>query len=291
MKPEISIIGCGRVGTALAVFLARAGYPLAGLASKRISSARNAATLAGTGQVFEHVTDAAKKGNILFITTPDDAIQGVFDSLVADKALLPGTMVFHCSGALSSCIFSTVTGVSRGSIHPLQSFAAHEPGQASPFKGINISVEGDNPAVAEGTRIIENLGGISFTIPTQAKTLYHAAAVVASNYLVTVEHFAVELLKQTGLSDTRAYAILDPLIHGTLANIGRRGTQAALTGPIARGDADIVAAHMASLKDKRPDDLELYRILGLYTLKLAEQANPLDPESRARLTALFSQDA
>lgn len=154
-----------------------------------------------------------------------------------------------------------------------------------------MSVEGDDPAVAEGTRIIAALGAMSFTIPTQAKTLYHAAAVVASNYLVTVEHFAVELLKQTGLSDTRAYAILAPLIHGTLTNISRRGTQAALTGPIARGDADIVAAHMAALKDKRPEDLELYRILGQYTLKLAEQATPLDPESRARLTALFSQDA
>ncbi len=288
MKPGISIIGCGRVGTALAVFLAQAGYPLAGLASKRITSARNAATLAGTGQVFEHTTDAAKKGTILFITTPDDAIQGVFDTLAADKALAPGTLVFHCSGALSSGIFSTVAGVARGSIHPLQSFAAHEPGQTSPFKGVNISVEGDDPAVAEGTRIIESLGGISFTIPTRAKTLYHAAAVVASNYLVTVEHFAVELLKQTGLSDARAYAILEPLIHGTLANIGSRGAQAALTGPVARGDADIVAAHIKALQDRRPDDLELYRVLGRYTLKLAEQATALDHESRARLAALFS---
>ena len=69
MKPGISIIGCGRVGTALAVFLAQAGYPLAGLASKRISSARNAAALAGTGQVFAHGTDAAQQGKIIFITT------------------------------------------------------------------------------------------------------------------------------------------------------------------------------------------------------------------------------
>ncbi len=289
MKPGISIIGCGRVGTALAVFLARAGYPLAGLASKRISSAGNAAALAGTGQVFAHGTDAAQRGKIIFITTPDDAIQGVFDTLVAEKALLPDTRVFHCSGALSSGIFSTVPGVARGSIHPLQSFAAHEPGQPSPFKGINISVEGDDPAVAEGTQIIADLGGTSFTIPTRSKTLYHAAAVVASNYLVTVEHFAVELLKQTGLSDTRAYEILEPLILGTLANISRRGTRAALTGPVARGDVDIVAAHIQALENSSPGDLELYRTLGRYTLKLAEQATSPDPETRARLAALFRQ--
>ncbi|MDY0374452.1 MAG: DUF2520 domain-containing protein [Desulfobacterium sp.] len=289
MKHGVSIIGCGRVGTALAVFLARAGYPIAGLASKTVASAENAAALAGTGQVFAHAGDAAQRGKIVFITTPDGAIQEVFETLAAQKqkAFQPETVVFHCSGALSSSLFSKVPDLARGSIHPLQSFAPHEPGQPSPFKGVNISVEGDDLAVVQGTEIIRDLGGISFTIPTQAKTLYHAAAVVASNYLVTIEHFAVELLKEADLSEPRAYEILEPLISGTLANIGRKGTMAALTGPVARGDDKIVAAHLADLEKKRPDYLELYKTLGRHTLKIAEQNNTLDPESQTRLTELL----
>lgn len=287
MKPGVSIIGCGRVGTALAVFLARAGYKIDGLASKTVASAKNAAALAGTGRVFDHPGDAAQMGKIVFITTPDAAIQEVFETLIAQKAFLPETVVFHCSGALSSNIFPRVQDIARGSIHPLQSFAPHEPDQPSPFKGINISVEGDDLAVAQGTKIIEDLGGISFTIPTQAKTLYHAAAVVASNYLVTIEHFAVELLKEADLSESSAYEVLEPLIHGTLANIGRRGTMAALTGPVARGDDKIVGAHLKALEKKRPDYLELYKTLGMQTLKIAEQNNTLDPESRSRLAELF----
>ena len=287
MKPEVSIIGCGRVGTALAVFLARAGYPIAGLASKTLASAKNAAVLAGTGQVFTYAGAAAQRGKIVFITTPDGAIHEVFKTLAAQKAFLPGTVVFHCSGALSSCIFPTAPGLAKGSIHPLQSFAPHEPDQPSPFKGVNISVEGDELAVALGTELIGALGGISFTIPTQAKTLYHAAAVVASNYLVTIEHFAVELLKEADISGPRAYEILEPLILGTLANIGRRGTMASLTGPVARGDYKIVAAHLADIEKKRPDYLEFYKTLGRQTLKIAGQNKTLDNESQIRLAELF----
>lgn len=302
MKPGISIIGCGRVGTALAVFLARAGYQIAGLASKSPVSAQNAARLAGTGQVFDTPAQAAEKGRIIFITTPDAAIKGVFEDLVHQNAFSPEALVFHCSGALSSCIFSKrdipangvstriSTIISIGSIHPLQSFAAHEPGQTSPFKGINISVEGDDLAVAEGTRIIQALGGIPFTIPTSSKTLYHAAAVVASNYLVTLEHFAMDLLKEADLCEERAYEILKPLILGTLANIGRRGTCAALTGPIARGDAEIVERHMKDIQKVRPDYLELYRLIGQHTLKIARKGGGLSEKNGDRLEALLKKE-
>ncbi|MCP4116664.1 MAG: DUF2520 domain-containing protein [Desulfobacteraceae bacterium] len=287
--PSISIIGCGRVGTALAVFLARAGFPLAGVASRSLASARNTARLAGAGQVFDTPTDAAKNGNVLFITTPDAAIEGVFADLVAQKALQSGSVVFHCSGALSSGILvkEGTAGIATGSIHPLQSFAPCEAGQASPFKGINISVEGDDSAVELGTRMVEALGGVSFTIPTRAKTLYHAAAVVASNYLVTLERFAIDLLREAELSEARAYEILSPLILGTLSNIGNRGTVAALTGPVARGDREIVERHMADIEKVRPEYSELYRLLGQYTLKIAREGGDLDPGSADRLEALF----
>lgn len=288
--PSISIIGCGRVGTALAVFLSRAGFSLAGVASRSLASAQNTARLAGTGRVFDTAMDAAKNSTTLFITTPDAAIEGVFADLVAQKGVLSGKVVFHCSGALSSCILAKggETGVATGSIHPLQSFAPYAAGQASPFEGINISVEGDDRAVVEGTKMVEALGGVSFTIPTRAKTLYHAAAVVASNYLVTLERFAVDLLKEADLSEARAYEILSPLILGTLSNIKTRGTVDALTGPVARGDSEIVARHMADIEKVRPEYSELYRLLGQYTLKIAKEGGDLDPGNADRLEALFT---
>jgi predicted short-subunit dehydrogenase-like oxidoreductase (DUF2520 family) len=287
--PSISIIGCGRVGTALAVFLTRAGFPLAGVASRSLASARNTARLAGAGQVFDTPMDAAKNGEIIFITTQDAAIEKVFSGLVAPKGILSGKVVFHCSGALSSGILTKgeAADVATGSIHPLQSFAPYAAGQVSPFEGINISVEGDDLAVVEGIRMVEALGGVSFTIPTRAKTLYHAAAVVASNYLVTLERFAVDLLQEAELPEARAYEILEPLILGTLSNIKNRGTVDALTGPVVRGDKEIVARHMADIQKVRPEYSELYRLLGQYTLKIAREGGSLAPESADRLETLF----
>jgi len=292
MKPTISIVGCGRVGTSLAVFLSQKGYVLAGLASKSRRSAEKTSGAAGCGRVFDSPLEAARAGEILFITTPDNTIAGVCEDIVSNGNAGKMTTIFHCSGALSSEILSpgAEQGYSTGSIHPLQSFAPYEEGGASPFEGINVSVEGGGDAVELGKAIVKDLGARVFTIPTRAKTLYHAAAVVASNYLVTLEHFALELLGCADLDEKRAYEILEPLIQGTLANIKARGAQSALTGPVARGDAEIVGRHMADLARVRPEYSELYRILGRHTLELAEKSSSLDDASVRKLERLFNRE-
>ena len=290
-NPKISIIGCGRVGTALAVFLARAGYDIAGLASAHAASAEAAAGAAGQGRVYDTAHKAVAAGDVVFITTPDQLIEPVCRILARETGLLAERMVFHCSGALSSKILSSAgkAGAHVGSIHPLQSFAPYAPGQSSPFSGIHISVEGDGEAVAAGKKMVAALGGSFFTLPTHAKTLYHAAAVVASNYLVTLEHFAVSLLSQASLSEKEAFAILEPLISGTLNNIRNQGTGHALTGPVARGDAAVVADHLADLEQKMPDYVALYKILGRHTLDIARQmAAGQDTEGFQSLERLFS---
>ncbi|SMC56048.1 Predicted oxidoreductase, contains short-chain dehydrogenase (SDR) and DUF2520 domains [Desulfocicer vacuolatum DSM 3385] len=291
MKPDITIIGCGRVGTALAVFLSRAGYPVTGFFSRHLESAEKAAKAAGTGKVYDTLQGAVTVADIVFITTPDQLIEGVCEELAAIEGLLDKRMVMHCSGALSSEILSAARacGADVGSIHPLQSFAPYVPGQASPFQGIHISVEGSDRAVTAGKEMAVNLGGACFTLPTHAKTLYHASAVVASNYLVTLEHFALDLLKAANLSEKEAYPILEPLITGTLNNIKNRGTQGALTGPVARGDAAVVADHLGDLEKKMPEYVALYKMMGKYTLKLAQKGGTLDKEAIQSLSKLFAQ--
>ncbi|WP_020589142.1 Rossmann-like and DUF2520 domain-containing protein [Desulfobacter curvatus] len=288
-KRKFSVIGCGRVGICLAAFLFKKNYEPAGFFSKSKTSAQAARTAAGCGTVFDTAADCARAGDIIFITTPDGIIEGICGDLVQQNALGPKTMVFHLSGAHSSEILAQATqaGAVVGSIHPLQSFAPYEPGQASPFEGINISVEGDPDAVSQGKDIAATLGAQAFAIPTESKTLYHASAVVASNYLVTLVKFALTLLMETGLREDVAFEILSPLIQGTLSNIGSRGCTRALTGPVARGDHETVSRHLADIDKKLPQFSALYRLLGTHTLDIAAAGNCLSEEAEKILSQFF----
>lgn len=288
---KFCVIGCGRLGTALSVFLSQNRYQPEAFASKSLASANKTADLAGAGQVVDAPVTAVKSADIVFITTPDGAIESVCKAIAAQGGFSDRHLVYHLSGALCSDILSAARdqGSAIGSIHPLQAFAPFEKGQESPFKDINISIEGDTAAVKEGQKIVSALGARSFILPTHAKTLYHASAVVASNYLVTLERFAIALLKQADLTEADAYQILKPLIMGTLNNIETNGCINALTGPVARGDDDIVRRHLSDIDQKLPQFSDLYRLLGRHTLDIAKkQAGQLSGLSEDALKKLFT---
>ncbi len=286
---EFCIIGCGRLGISLAVFLSKQGYIPKAFSSQKIESAQRAVELTGEGQVFENPVEAVGTCNLVFITTPDTVIESVCKAISGKSGFNSESVVYHLSGALSSGILTSAKkrGASIGSIHPLQAFAPYEKGQDSPFKGINMSIEGDDKAVELGKEIVNALKANSFTIPTEAKTVYHASAVVASNYLVTLEHFALELLKEANLSESDAYEILEPLIMGTLNNIKARGSIDALTGPVARGDDEIVSRHLCDIDKKLPHFSDLYRLLGSYTLDIAAKRGEINSDAREKLAQLF----
>ncbi|MFH2092586.1 MAG: Rossmann-like and DUF2520 domain-containing protein [Pseudomonadota bacterium] len=286
---KFAVIGCGRLGISLAVFLSKKGFIAHGFSSKSMASAQKAMEFAGSGAVFKQPCEAVKSADIVFLTTPDTTIEPVCEMIAQHKGFSSRQTVFHLSGALSSKILEPAKscGAAIGSIHPLQAFAPYEPGQASQFKAINISIEGDDKAVELGQAIVEALEAQAFTIPTHSKTLYHAAAVVASNYLVTLEHFALELLKQADLSEPEAYRILEPLIMGTLKNIRSKGSVKGLTGPVARGDHKIVSHHLNDIDEKLPQFSMLYRLLGRHTLEIADQGGSLNQDAKKVLEALF----
>ncbi len=288
-KREFCIIGCGRLGVCLAVFLSEQGFTPVSFCSKSFESATHAAKMAGQGVVYEDAIAAAASCDLVFVTTPDTRIGPVCDRVAKGGGFTSNSVVFHLSGALSSCVLESAQqqGAATGSIHPLQAFTPYEKGQKSPFFNINVSLEGDERAVALGREIVDALGAASFTIPTQTKAIYHAAAVVASNYLVTLEHFALSLLKEAGLDEQVAYTILEPLIQGTLTNIKARGSMEALTGPVARGDDKIIACHLKDIDNKLPQFSQLYRLLGKYTLDIAASRGEMDPGAREKLALLF----
>jgi predicted short-subunit dehydrogenase-like oxidoreductase (DUF2520 family) len=220
MKQSFTIIGCGRVGTALGIQLVRAGYKLAGLASKTISSAEKAFHTIGSGKVYETPWEASKSADLVFITTPDGVINECCSEISKNNGFKKDAIVVHCSGALPSTILTPEkkSNVFTGSMHPLQSFAASYEDR-NPFEGIVISVEGDNAAVDILEIIIKALGAESIKIKTEGKAMYHASAVVASNYLVTLMDFAFKILEEAGIPENKAFKVLNPLVEGTLANI------------------------------------------------------------------------
>ena len=272
------------------MFLSSGGFEPAAFFSKTRESALFARDMACRGQVADDALTAARAADIVFITTPDTLIEPVCTALARDGGFGPESRVFHLSGALSSDILAAAQdqGAAVGSIHPLQAFTPYEKGQGNPFKNINMSVEGRGEAVMLGQGIVAALGARSFTVPTDAKTLYHASAVVASNYLVTVEDFALRLLMETGLDENRAYEILEPLIQGTLANIRNKGCTRALTGPVARGDHEIVSRHLTDIDARMPQFSKLYRLLGEHTLDITRRGDGLNKKAEQKLSRLFS---
>jgi len=289
MKPSFAIVGCGKVGTTLAIFLTAAGYKAAGFASKNLSSAKQAADSVQSDRFSDVPWEITGKADIVFITTPDNAIKGTCDSLSKNKGLADNAVVLHCSGALPSTILSSAKtcGAHTGSMHPLQSFATARY-STNPFEGIIVALEGEAKAVEVSQKIAADLGATSVTILTAAKTLYHASAVVASNFLVALLDLALKLIGAAGIATPDAFNVLKPLIEGTLSNIEKVGIPEALTGPIVRGDVETVAGHLSEIEAQTPELLNLYKALGLHTVDVATAKGTLSESTIEQLKSLLS---
>jgi predicted short-subunit dehydrogenase-like oxidoreductase (DUF2520 family) len=281
-KPSVAIIGTGRLGTALAVALSARGYSLRSLVARRLESARKAATLTRNSatsalisfDVKPAVLPAKKIGSLpqadlFLISVPDDQIPGVARDLSKLRFDLR-PIALHTSGALSSEVLSPLAaqGWSVGSVHPLISV----PDEQASLRGAFWSVEGDKRAVQVGKQIVRDLGGTSFSIRSEDKPLYHAAAVMTSGSVTALFDVALEMLVESGLTRKNARRILQPLLASTVQNLETKDPVEALTGTFSRGDMETVKRHLAALKDhKLTDALELYCRLGKRSLKLSKK--------------------
>jgi predicted short-subunit dehydrogenase-like oxidoreductase (DUF2520 family) len=135
------------------------------------------------------------------------------------------------------------------------------------------------------------IGGRPFDLEGSARGLYHAAAVLASNYTVVLAALAADLLGHTGLDPDAALPALMPLLESTMANLGRAGLPGALTGPLARGDAGTVMRHLAALDRTTPEIAEVYRALGVAALPLVEARGEITPETLQKLDDAFQSVA
>jgi predicted short-subunit dehydrogenase-like oxidoreductase (DUF2520 family) len=277
-NPRVAIVGTGRLGTALAVALAKQGYSIRSLVARRVESARKAATLVRQAAPIledEVVALAARQmrslppADLFLVTVPDDQIANVATQL-AKIRLDAAPTALHTSGALSSEVLSPLAeqGWSVGSVHPLMSV----PDATASIRGAFWSVEGDKRAVRLVKTLVRDLDGTSFSIPTADKPLYHAAAVMTSGSVTVLFDVALEMLVECGLTRKTARRILQPLLASTVRNLQTTDPAQALTGTFSRGDLETVKRHVAALKQHRlADALELYRLLGQRSLKLTKK--------------------
>lgn len=286
-KPRIAVVGAGKVGSALALLLSRRGYPMVGVASRSISSAERVAGELNVPATVkpEEVTIHA---DVVFITTPDRVIARVAGEISGRGGFRPGQIVFHTSGAHSADEVGAArrSGALAASLHPLQSFASVKMAMES-LPGSYFALEGDQEAMPLAGQITGDLGGKSFFIAAKDKPLYHAAACIASNYLVSLMHFATGLYGRFGLSREEAFEALFPLVQGTIKNISQVGPAPALTGPVARGDGPTLEGHLQVLKEVGREELELYCKIGLYTVGVALEKGDISAGQAEKLAGIF----
>lgn len=286
MRPKVTIIGAGKVGTALAVRLWEKGYPMAAVASRSASSAGRLARQTGA-KIYKTAAEAARQGELVFLTTPDGLIGSVAEEVAREGGFYPGQFVVHASGALPAAVLEPAqkAGATIFSLHPLQSFASPELA-VDRLPGSYFTFEGERGGLSLARRLVADLEGVLFEIGAAGKPLYHAAACVASNYLVTLMQLVYNLAQQAGLPREGIFPAFLPLIQGTLQNVGAVGPVAALTGPVARGDTKTIRRHAEVMGKK---EWEVYRVLGYFTVKVAREKG-LPDDVAAELKRIFNEE-
>lgn len=269
MTRSFSVVGTGRLGTALAAALARRGWRPAALVDRDLRAAREARRLTGAGRASTALGPAPDPGRLVVVAVPDAEVAKAAAALARSGVDWTGRVVVHTSGLLAASALAPLArrGALTASCHPVQSFARKD-APASVFAGVTWGVEGDPEAVEACGRVVRSLRGHVLLLAAKDKPLYHAACALASNAFVALEGTAVDLLGRAGIDRGTAEAVLLPLVEGTLQNVKKLGVEKALTGPVIRGDQSTVAAHLEALR-KDPRAADIYRALGKAVLEMA----------------------
>ena len=295
--PTVGFVGAGKGGQTLAAAMAAAGVRVVAVASRARASAERLAALAGVPPegICDHAGQVPGRAELTFLTVPDDAIAGAVAQITAAGGWRAGHAVAHCSGALPSAVLAdaAAAGCRVASFHPLQTFAAVPPDVATAVRavaGVMFGLEGDPALRPVLEALVGRLGGQALWVRAEDKPLYHAAAVLASNYTVTLVGLGAALLESCGLPHDTAVAALLPLLRGTLTNLAALGVPAALTGPLVRGDVGTLARHLEQLDARAPPIATVYRALGQAALPYARARALAPPEILDAAAALLNSE-
>ena len=282
----VGVVGVGRVGSALAVALSRAGHIVVSVAGVSDASLRRAAERLPSAAV-KPADDVVRDAELVLLTVPDDVLPGLVHGLAGVGAFRPGQIVVHTSGRYGLDVLApaAATGALTLALHPVMTFAGGAE-DVERLVGTSFGVTAPEPYRAVGEALVVEMGGEPVWLPEEARVLYHAALAWGANYLVTLVSTAADLLRQAGAE--RPDLLLAPLLGAALDNALRRG-DAALTGPVARGDAGTVRAHLDVLRESAPDVVPAYVALARLTASRAVRDGRLDAASAAELLEALTE--
>ncbi len=277
------------MGSAFARALSEAGYPLLTFIDRQRSRCDELLKFIPEAHSATDLNSIRLETEILLICVPDDQIAAVDHGLRKRLPKLRLQACAHTSGAYQAgCLKSAVaSNIPVASVHPLQTFPRGH--AAVTLKAIYFAIEGDSSARGILEKLVADIGGKSFNVAAEQKMLYHAAAVMVSNFIPVLLRSAAELMVSSGVSEEEYLRMMAPLIRQSLENSLKMGPAHALTGPLARGDAGTVEGHLKTLQAESPAALALYRILSLKALQLAIEKGLPDEqvEKLHRLLAEF----
>ena len=285
---KLGFIGAGTVGTALAVKLNSSGYQIVTVFSRSRQSAQSFTEAIPGCQLSASIQEVADTAELIFITTPDDVISSVASQI----EWRPGQYVVHCSGADSTDIleYAWARGAHTGVFHPLQTFASLTQALEN-IPGTTFAIEAEEPLLTILKTMATDLQGNWVELKASDKVLYHAAAVISCNYLVTLIKLATDLWQIFNVPPQQSAQALLPLIKGTINNIESVGIPDALTGPIARGDSGTIRKHIAALEKSAPALINTYLDLGLQTIPIALAKGKINQAQAREMESILGQPA
>lgn len=292
MKPGIALIGPGKVGSAVARRLLLAGYPIQAVIGPDLDRAADSCRFIGCpSDLASTEISATGTASIILLAVPDDQIARLAKEVCERTPSLAEKTLIHFCGLHPASIMQTGNRqVATLSIHPLLPFADRQIASER-LIGCPCALEGDEQSILLGAELVKALGGRPFLIASDKKALYHASACIASNFLITLQATAAELLAECGIEADQAIQLLLPMVQATLDNVAKLGPEKGLTGPIVRGDEGTVALHLSALENTPTDSFELYKLLGSRTVALAEKSTRLSSEQADKIQRLFKSSA
>jgi len=286
---NVGIIGAGKLGSALGMALSRSGFCISGVYSKNENSTRLLCKRLKI-ESKNSIEATIQQSDIIFLSVPDNVIGSVASNIASsvNTKLIEKKVFVHLSGALTSEVLKPleVLGAYTASIHPIQTFADKDNGWQKLYNCF-FGFEGCIEAKKHVETIVGKLDGKIISIKREQKSLYHAAACVISNYSVTLFYIMHQLLLKAGMDEEAATTAFLPLLKNTVNNIESLGCINALTGPISRGDNEVVKKHIDALSKQVPEFEEVYKMLGRQTVCLAKQRENLSEEDVSKLVELL----
>lgn len=269
-RKRVGFIGAGRTGCALAWHCRRLGYPISGVTDLKPKQAWVVYGL--MKQQYERLSsrDVAAASDVLFLTVPDTHIGPVFESV--RRWLIPLTIVAHCSGAFGTEVFARAEeqGLGTLALHPVQSFSSHSQAIRS-LPGTYFAADGSVSGLRFGRHLVRQLHGGWVLVRGPDRSLYHAMCVFTSNFISALFDAAEEIARELGISRRRAALMLAPLARTVLDNVAEQGAGSSLTGPVERGDAVTVAAHLRALEKRALTLPPMYRVMSKRLVEMARR--------------------